>query len=321
VNATVDRVFGLKIALTVAFLAWTTLAGAESWRFALIGDTPYSDYERAELPKMLAAIADRHVDFVAHIGDFKHGAARCDDSVFEDRFRLFNASRVPFVFVPGDNEWTDCQRLSNGAYDPLERLARLRQLFWADGFSLGEKKLALERQPGNYPEHARFQVGPVLFVTLNVPGGGNNRGPGKAANGEFAARNPAVLDWMKAAFALAGERKLQAVVFMMQANPGFKHFNEGFPEGGYRELLEILQTESPDFPGQVLVLHGDTHHQRTDRPLRDRQGKPLPRLIRVESYGYPFMGWVSIAIESDSAELFRIEPQPWPPRESATNAQ
>ena len=146
-NATVDRVFGLKIALTVAFLAWTTLAGAESWRFALIGDTPYSDYERAELPKMLAAIADRHVDFVAHIGDFKHGAARCDDSVFEDRFRLFNASRVPFVFVPGDNEWTDCQRLSKGAYDPLERLARLRQLFWADGFFPGAKKLGLPRPP------------------------------------------------------------------------------------------------------------------------------------------------------------------------------
>ncbi|MBK7462684.1 MAG: metallophosphoesterase [Betaproteobacteria bacterium] len=112
---------------------------AETWRFALIGDTPYSDYERAELPKMLDAIADRHVDLIAHIGDFKHGGDRCDDAMFEDRLRLFENSRAPFSFVPGDNEWTDCRRPSNGAYDPLERLDKLRRLFWQDGLSLGQK--------------------------------------------------------------------------------------------------------------------------------------------------------------------------------------
>ena len=37
-------------------LAWATLACGETWRFALIGDTPYSDLERAELPRMLASI-------------------------------------------------------------------------------------------------------------------------------------------------------------------------------------------------------------------------------------------------------------------------
>jgi hypothetical protein len=38
------------------------------------------------------------------------------------------ASHTPFVFVPGDNDWTDCHRRA-GAYDPLERLARLRVFF------------------------------------------------------------------------------------------------------------------------------------------------------------------------------------------------
>ena len=34
------------------------------------------------------------------------------------------------IYVPGDNEWTDCHRANNGGYDPLERLAFLRAMFY-----------------------------------------------------------------------------------------------------------------------------------------------------------------------------------------------
>ena len=166
----------MKHCLAVLLLGWATLAGAETWRFALIGDTPYSDSERRELPRMLDAIAESHEDFVVHIGDIKNGQSRCDDAVFKDRQQLFDGNPAPFIFVPGDNEWTDCGRVSNGAYDPLERLAYLRTLFWQQPDSLGRKKIALERQAGTYIEHSRFRVGPVLFVTLNIPGDDNNYG-------------------------------------------------------------------------------------------------------------------------------------------------
>jgi hypothetical protein len=195
-------------------------AQAETWRFALIGDTPYSDYERAELPKMLSAIAERHVEFIAHIGDFKSGSSRCDDALFEDRYKLFQNSRVPFIFVPGDNEWTDCERLSNGAYDPLERLGKLRRLFWEDEFSLGKTQLPLARQAGGYPEHSRFRLGPVLFVTLNLPGGNNNWGLTSEARPEFLARNPVVLAWLRDSFNLANREQLAGIVLLFQANPG-----------------------------------------------------------------------------------------------------
>ena len=72
----------MKCCLAVLLLGWATLTGAETWRFALIGDTPYSDSERRELPRMLDAIAESHVDFVVHIGDFKNGQSRCDNVVF-----------------------------------------------------------------------------------------------------------------------------------------------------------------------------------------------------------------------------------------------
>ena len=112
----------MKHWLGIALLAWCGLATAASWRLALIGDVPYSPHQRAELPRMLAAIDAQHPDLIVHVGDIKSGQERCDDALFRDRHDLFNASTSAFLLVPGDNEWTDCDRLSAGAYDPTERL-------------------------------------------------------------------------------------------------------------------------------------------------------------------------------------------------------
>lgn len=296
-----------------ALLLLAASAHAELWRFALIGDVPYSDSERAELPKMLAAIADSNVDLIAHIGDIKHGADRCDDAVFEDRRQVFEASRVPFVFVPGDNEWTDCNRLSNGSYDPLERLHKLRSLFWHDRQSLGQRKLTLERQSAAYPEHARFRLGPLLFVTLNVPGGSNNWGMTEQPGAEYLARNPQVLAWLKEGFALARRDKLAGIVLLFQANPGFTHLAQGFPHRGFRDFLKLLREETLNFDGQVVAVHGDTHINRIDHPLRDDQSRRIERFTRIETFGYPLMGWTRVIVDSEAPTLLRFETHPWPP--------
>lgn len=298
--------------LCALLLLLSTPVNAETWRLALIGDTPYSERERAELPKMMAAIAEHPVAFIAHIGDFKKGSERCDDELFEDRRQLFDNSRVPFVYVPGDNEWSDCDRLSNGAYDPLERLGKLRTLFWQKARSLGQLTIPQERQPGAYPEHARFAVGPVLFVTLNLPGGNNNWGMTNEPRPEFLARNPVVLAWLKDSFAQARRDKRSAIVLLFQANPGFSHYAQGFPHRGYREFLETLRDETLSFSGQVVAVHGDTHISRIDQPLRDRNGRPVQNFVRVETFGYPIMGWTEGIIDSDAANPLRFMPHPWP---------
>lgn len=308
----VDGIFAAKIALTAAALG-SLPASAETWRFALIGDTPYSSYERSELPKMLMEIAASEVVATIHVGDIKSGQSRCDDALFADRKALFDASRAPFVLIPGDNEWSDCDRLVAGHYDPRERLAALRQLFWHTDLSLGQSKLPQERQPGAYPEHARFRIGPVLFATFNLPGGDNNYQPQLPAGGdEFATRNPAVLAWLRDSFALARKEKLAGIVVLFQANPGFKHFAQGLTHAGFREFLEVLRDETLNFPGQVVAVHGDTHWNRIDHPLRDRRNQPLARFTRVETFGYPSMGWTLGVIDSEAPGLFRFENHPWP---------
>jgi hypothetical protein len=300
--------------LALLLLACALPANAEIWRFGLIGDVPYNDRERAELPGMLDAIADRQVAFIAHIGDIKHGIGACDDALFADRFLLFDASRAPFVLVPGDNEWTDCQRLFNGAHDPLERLTKLRTVFWREPRSLGRTKMPLVRQPGSHPEHTRFRLGSVLFVTLNLPGDNNHFGPGEVARPEFLARNPLVLSWLTDSFALARREQLSGIVLLFHANPGFVNFSRGLPHRGYRDFLHALRDESANFPGAVVVVHGDTHFSRIDHPLRGADGKPLRNFTRVETFGYPQMGWTLGIIDTDQPGLFRFEPQPWPAR-------
>jgi len=303
----------VKCCLAALLLGWAALAAGETWRFAVIGDVPYSAFERRELPRMLEAIADTHVELIAHVGDIKNGQTRCDDDTFVDRRQLFDASRVPFLFVPGDNEWTDCSRVSNGAYDPLERLARLRSLFWEQPDSLGRKTIPLERQPGAYPEHSRFRLGPVLFVTLNLPGSDNNYGGKDKASDEFLARNPVVLRWLTDSFARARRDRMAGIVLLFQANPGFRHFAQGLPHRGFREFLETLRRETLAFPGEVVAVHGDTHISRIDHPLRDGNGKPIANFTRVETFGYPLMGWTRGIIDTASPALFRFATHPWPP--------
>jgi hypothetical protein len=37
--------------------------------------------------------------------------------VYDLAAKNFAAFQAPLVYVPGDNEWTDCDRASNGSYN------------------------------------------------------------------------------------------------------------------------------------------------------------------------------------------------------------
>ena len=283
-------------------------AAAETWRFAVIGDTPYDDYETSELPRMLDVIAAEHPSFIVHAGDLKASTTVCSDELFRSRRALLDAARVPLIYVPGDNEWTDCRFGLAGGYDPRERLDKLREIFFAEARSLGQPPMALERQAGSYPEHQRWRLGPVLFLTLNVPGPNSNYGNAVEPSAEFLARNPRLIEWLSKGFARARHERLAGVVIVMQANPSFAHDARGLAHTGYRQLLDNLRRETVAFPGQVLLIHGDTHWQRIDQPLRDPlSGRPIANFTRLETFGYPFLGWVKVIIDSEHARLFRFE--------------
>lgn len=304
----------MKIVVALVGLLLAATLHAETWRFAAIGDTPYSDYERREFPRMLEQIAAESPNLIVHAGDIKYGSAKCSDAVFSDRKALFDASPVPFVFVPGDNEWTDCKSVKAGRYDPIERLATLRRLFFSEPFSLGEKRIPIAKQSDDFPEHLMFRLGPVLFVTLNVPGPDNNYGIAERPRAEFIGRNRAVIDWLRRGFAIARAEQLPGIVIVMQADIGFRFFEAGMTNRPFQELFDTLRNESLDFPGQVLLVHGDTHYQRIDQPMRHPQTKKrMENFTRLETFGFPFMGWVKVYIDDRAPSLFRFETRAYRP--------
>lgn len=308
----------LGLLLVLAWLPAARAAGAEAFAFALIGDTPYTRFERTLFPDFLEQVGNDEVAFLIHVGDIKSGSEPCDDALYLDRKALFEASQVPFVLVPGDNDWSDCARLSAGRHDPLERLALLRRVFYAQPASLGRRRLAVESQaerPGapHFPENLFWQFHGVSFVTLNVIGPNNLRGRSPRPPEEFSQRSAANLAWLDAAFERARQDRSVALVVAIQADPHFERFVAGDPKPGYAEFLERLRNRTLGFDGEVLLLHGDGHEHQIDQPLRDADGRRIANFTRIESYGSPLMGWVRIAVRPRSKPLFAFHSRGYSP--------
>ena len=66
------------------------------------------------LDEVLREINAAGMEFTVHTGDIKSGSSRCDDVVYTNAIDLFNTFHAPMIYVPGDNEWTDCHKAAQG---------------------------------------------------------------------------------------------------------------------------------------------------------------------------------------------------------------
>src|SRR6266516_2892034 len=125
-----------------------------SFSFGVFGDAPYSADEELQYPILLKHIDAHDLRFVVHVGDIFWRP--CSDEHYAEVLRHFNQLHEPVVYTPGDNEWTDCWERDSGGYAPLERLGRIRQIFFANpNRSLGAKPMPLLSQGGEFVENAR----------------------------------------------------------------------------------------------------------------------------------------------------------------------
>jgi hypothetical protein len=293
---------------------------AEPLAFGLFGDTPYNHWERESLPDLIAEMDRENLAFTVHDGDIKNGSSICSDDVLKDILGVFRQSATPLVYVPGDNEWTDCHRASNGGYDPLERLERLREWYFPDDNALGRRPFKLERQSADpafarYRENVRWVAGGALFVGLNLPGSDNNFNGTRRAGGpvaEFTERSAANRNWLAQSFAMARAGKLAGIMIVVQGNPDFEAANAGKPKPGYRDFLDQLRDETLAFSGQVVLVHGDTHVHRIDQPMEDPATKAtVKNFTRMETIGSPHFGWVRATVDAADPQVFRFTPRFW----------
>jgi hypothetical protein len=318
------------------------------YAIGLWGDFPYSDVQALTgVPNLIDDMNHHDLAFTAHDGDLKAGNATkgsvtptdCSDALYLQGLNYFNSLKAPAIFTPGDNDWTDCDRPSNGGFSSLERLDHERALFFSTPFSLGQQRLHQEVQTaplclgvsGMVPcvENRRWTLGGVTYATINIQGSCNNLCDTAPNPAEFAARNQADILWVQETFEEARTRNSAAIMLITQADPGFDLSDgtraplrdpktlaetDGQPDG-FQSFLLALRDQVIAFQKPVAYVHGDSHYFRVDKPFQNSKGQRLENFTRVETFGdnqangTNDVNWLKVLVDPASREVFAYQPQ------------
>ena len=309
------------------------------FEIGLIGDLPYNAEDERKFPNLIEDINKADLAFVIHDGDFqadfrgyRDGSVPCSDETISNRKKLADSVKHPFIFTPGDNDWTDCHYVKPVGYDPLDRLTKVRELFFSGNRSLGQRTLTTTRQSDDqkyakFPENRRWTHGGVLFFTLHVVGSENNFGRTREMDAEYAERNAADLAWLREGFDFAKRVGAKAVMIIIQANPGFQNnwpearfrrYMLGSPikrpekkeKTGYDDFLAALESEMLAFSRPVVLVHGDSHIFRIDQPLvHSKTGRMIENFTRVETFGTPDVHWIRVIVDPNDPNVFTFKPE------------
>ena len=320
---------------------------------AVYGDSPYGTTptdtaQFDETPNFIESInADASVDLVLHVGDIHSGKQYCTEAYDRAIFEFWRAFKKPLVYIPGDNEWTDCNKAGEGGGafnkttgqidyaldangvpidyakgDPVANLALIRSIFFArPGRTLGAASMKVLSQAqacdhahpsdAKYVENVMFIQDKTLFVTIDLPGGSNNdTDPWYAAptaspaqTQEVAERTGADLRWLDAAFALAKNEDVKAIVIQAQADmwdaeKGAAH------QAAYEPFVKSIADHTVAFRKPVLMFNGDSHVFLSDNPFDPANpiniihpGYTVPNLHRIVVHGSTFpLEWLKVTI-------------------------
>lgn len=300
---------------------------AKPFSFALIGDLPYGvriGETSKELDTLTSQInSDSSLSWVLHIGDIKTGSSKCSNDFFKDRKKRFDKLKPPFIYTPGDNEWTDCHRITAGNFDPLERLDYLRDLFFnssdkefnnvTDSFvrqnSLGEPFDA-------FVENAVWEKNSVVFSTIHMVGSFNGTAGfslissfkrTKKYDDEVKSRTKAALHWLETTFELANKKNSNAVFIAIHANPGLLPGSKNSDKKPFYTFLKRLNNLAKKFDKPVVIAHGDTHTFKIDK--QELVGSSAPKhFIRVETFGEANGNWIKINVDPGAPGVFSFMP-------------
>jgi hypothetical protein len=253
-----------------------TPRAATPFKVGLIGDTGYSAADDEELIAQRARMNETDLAFITHNGDIQKQGAPCTDARLEYVKGIFDGFKAPFVFTPGDNEYTNCS-------DPAERLAAIRRIFYPDDRTLGQNRMTVQRQAAPYVENARWERDGVWFATLNVP----DHGGGIPAE--------ANIEWLNGTFDAAEAAGAAGVMITWQADDAFT----GSDLGG---LTDALEARTKRFGRPVVLVHGDGHSFTIDNPWPN-----TPNLTRVETWFGSSGKWVECTVDASTAEVFTFK--------------
>ncbi|HWJ93175.1 MAG TPA: hypothetical protein VNT33_00515 [Telluria sp.] len=238
----------------------------DTHRFAVIGHS-FGDGGEDRFKQAIEDASDKALSFVVVTG-IKGAGESCTDKLYQQRRDLLDDAKRPVIVTLAGSDWTDC-RNSAGRSNAIERLNRLREMLYPDQTSLGAKKIQLTRLSmsprfRSYAENAHWEVGKVLYATLNLPANNNHYLAAAGRNSEFEDRLVANRFWLNRLFAIARRDKLDAVVLFSEGNvqpflkpPGLGSLlRRAAPAGqdGFAEPRKQVTALAQKFGGKVLLV-------------------------------------------------------------------
>ncbi|MBT4762656.1 MAG: metallophosphoesterase [Bdellovibrionaceae bacterium] len=293
-----------RLIILVQILLLAQSAVATTTKFVAFGDAPYFEGSDKMMSKLIEQVRSNKADFVVHVGDLGGGEPPCTLPYLEKTKKLFNSFPVPFIYTPGDNDWTDCHRVD---VDPMKALANVRKTFFSTAWSLGTNKFPVQQQSlmstfTKSSENLRWLKNEIQFVTLHIVGSDNNI----IMPEEHQGRMLATLTWLKDTFETATVKKVKAMVIVMHANPGFEKKPED--RKGFESFIAALKKHVIEFKKPVLLIQGDHHKLIIDHPIMAQTPYdmewPLPNFTRLQVYGAPDIRGVEVSVDPEKQQPF-----------------
>lgn len=272
--------------------AMPALSQAPRFTFGVLASGRASDEALGEMITQADAL---NFAFVVALG-ITPTQTPCEDAVYQHRRNLFERSQHGLMPVPAAPDWADCA--STGApSSALARLTRIRELLFQGEFSFGATRLPLVRQStearfANFVENMRWEVGDVMFATMNLPAPNNHFVMAAGRNGEFEDRLVANREWLRRIFTHARLQNARAVVLFCDANPLARP--SGVHRDGFTEMRRYLRMHANKFKGTVLIVHAQASTGETQASItwQDNLGE-----IGIAH------GWLGFQVAPDNARL------------------
>jgi hypothetical protein len=296
-----------------------TVTSQASVIFAAYGDIPYMiklPDGRTDEQVLIEDIAPQlrendDIPFVIHLGDLGRPQYACDDAWLEKSKKFWEDEIVkPVFYTPGDNDWTDCDRLNlKVRKSELQRLEAIRNILFSQPKNVNSEWRYEQQQ--TLPENETWFYNGVRFVTQHIVSTDNGRteiliDDPKQVNQLVDERDQENKIWLDHAFELAKNSDTSAVVVATQLDPFTPDgstgdvFNRCVNNPAYKGFCEQLQTLTKNLDKPVLLLHGDTNAYCFDQPFPMSE---TPKLWRLNAPGdYKVIDAALISVNPSSSE-------------------
>lgn len=290
-----------RLLLAAALLvARPAQAAGEEFSIGVIAPSLTAPSDDSILRQAISETDDDNLAFVV-VNGIKSAEESCTDAVYLDRKILFDGAKNGLIVSLAGADWTGC-RSGGGRTAAIERLNRLRELFFAEDFSFGATKIALARQSTapkfrSYVENSRWEFGPVLFATLNLPADNNHFLLAAGRNNEFEDRLIANHDWLQRLVTIATRRKLAALVVFCDSDP-LGMVPPKPRHDGYADVRAQLVQLAAHFSGRILIVH-DGAGARAGEPAGIAWTGNLGTLAVTS-------GWLRLTVSPSTPALFSV---------------